>query len=235
VRYSNDRLATLSGSDESLKRIHGHFRNAVSFVGAEATKNNFLTEYYRYKIVQLYTHATDSSSSGDPAIYFADSTLLLSDLFYENKPASSLIVLSACETAEGKLYNGEGVFSFNRQFAALGIPSCVSTLWQTDDQATYRITELFYEYLAKGKPMDVALQSAKKEFILTSSREHKLPYYWAAPILVGQSGTIELPSRFPWQWLTALAFLLILCLVGWRIWKGLPSTQFGIKGELLRE
>ena len=219
VRYTDDRLATLSGSDQSLQRMQTYFRNATYFVGARATKENFLKEYYRYKIVQLYTHATDSSSSGDPAIYFADSTLFLSDLFYENKPASSLIVLSACETAEGKLYNGEGVFSFNRQFAALGIPSCVSTLWQADNQSTYRITELFYKYLAKGLPLDVALQSAKKEFRQSSNLEHKLPYYWAAPILVGQSGTIELPSRFPWRWAIALGVLLLIGIGGWKASK----------------
>jgi len=219
VRYSNVRLATLSGSDQSLQRIQTYFRSSTDFVGAKATKNNFLTEYYRYKIVQLYTHATDSSSSGDPAIYFADSTLLLSDLFYENKPASSLIVLSACETAGGKLYNGEGVFSFNRQFAALGIPSCISTLWKADNQSTYRITELFYKYLARGLPMDVALQLAKKEFMQSSGRENRLPYYWAAPILVGQSGTIELSKHFPWQWATAFGVLALIAIGGWQVRK----------------
>jgi CHAT domain-containing protein len=219
VRYSDGRLASLSGSDQSLQRVQTYFRNATNFIGIKATKSNFLSAYYRYKIVQLYTHATDSSDSGDPAIYFADSILLLSDLFYENRPASSLIVLSACETAGGRLYNGEGVFSFNRQFAALGIPSCVSTLWQADNQSTYRITELFYKYLAKGQPMDVALQLAKKEFMLSSGRQNKLPYYWAAPILVGQSGTIELSKHFPWQWATAFGILILIAIGGWRARK----------------
>jgi CHAT domain-containing protein/tetratricopeptide (TPR) repeat protein len=212
-------LPALMGSDQSLKRMQTYFRNVSSFVGSKATKKNFLNEYYRYRIVQLYTHATDSSSSGDPEIYFADSTLSLSDLFYENKPASSLIVLSACETADGKLYNGEGVFSFNRQFAALGIPSCVSTLWQADNKSTYAITELFYKYLSKGLPMDVALQKAKKEFIQSSGRESRLPYYWAAPILVGQSGTIRLPQSFPWRWATAFGILALIGIGGWQVRK----------------
>jgi CHAT domain-containing protein len=215
VQFNNG-FAALSGSDQSLQRMQTFFRNSIKLVGTKATKNNFLKEYYRYKIVQLYTHATDSGSSGNPEIYFADSTLSLSDLFYENKPASSLIVLSACETAGGKLNNGEGVFSFNRQFAALGIPSCVSNLWQADNQASYRITELFYKYLAQGVPIDIALQSAKKEFISSSDLENKLPYYWAAPILVGKSGTIVLPGTFPWKWAGALAILVLIGIGGWR-------------------
>jgi len=219
VEFANG-FAALSGSDQSVQRMQAFFRNTTSFVGTKATKSNFLREYYRYKIVQLYAHATDSGSSGAPEIYFSDSTLSLSDLFYENKPASSLIVLAACETAEGKLYNGEGVFSFNRQFAALGIPSCVSTLWQADNQSTYRITELFYKYLAKGLPLDVALQSAKKEFIHSANREDKLPYYWAAPILVGQSGVIEFPKRFPWQWATAIVIVALISDGAWQASKG---------------
>lgn len=218
-------LAPLSGSDQSLQRVNNYFDDAAILLNGNATKRNFLKQYYKYKVIQLYTHATDSGSAGEPVIYFADSTLSLSELFYESRPATSLIVLSACETAGGKLYNGEGVFSFNRQFASLGIPSCVSTLWQADNQATYRITELFYKYLAKGLPMDVALQSAKKEFMQSSGRENKLPYYWAAPILVGQSGKIEFPRRFPWQWAAALGILALICIGGWQTRKRRMQKQ----------
>ena len=210
-------LTSLTGSDQSLQRMNNYFSSPTILLYNDASKRNFLNEYYRYKIIQLYTHATDSGSTGEPVIYFADSTLSLSELFYESRPATSLIVLSACETAGGKLYNGEGVFSFNRQFASLGIPSCVSTLWQADNRSTYRITELFYKYLSKGLPMDVALQSAKKDFMQSSGRENKLPYYWAAPILVGQSGRLEFASRFPWQWATALGILALVGIGGWQM------------------
>ena len=215
VTFARD-LNSLSGSDQSLRRMDNYFDRPAILLRGSATKGNFLKEYYKYKIIQLYTHANDSGPTGEPIIYFADSTLYLSDLLYENRPATSLIVLSACETAGGRLYNGEGVFSFNRQFAALGIASCVSTLWQADNHSTYRITELFYKYLAEGQPLDVALQLAKKEFIESSNRENKLPYYWAAPILVGQSGTIELPRLFPWRWAIAFGILVLIAIVGWR-------------------
>jgi CHAT domain-containing protein len=234
VEYSNG-MAALSGSDQSLQRMWNYFRNAKNLVGSEASKNNFLNEYYKYKIIQLYTHATDSGSTGEPTIYFSDAPLSLSDLLYENKPATRLIVLSACETAEGKLYNGEGVFSFNRGFAALGIPSAVSNLWEVDNKATYKLTELFYKYVAKGVPLDIALQKAKKEFITSLSGEDKLPYYWAASILVGQSNKIVLQKSFPWKWVAAGGILLILGFVGWQVKRKLPSAQLGVERELLRE
>jgi CHAT domain-containing protein len=158
-------------------------------------------------------------------IYFSDSVLLLSDLVFQNKPATSLIVLSACQTASGKLYNGEGVFSFNREFAALGVPASVSNLWNVDDQSSYRLTELFYKYLSKGVPADVALQRAKKEFISTAAlNENKLPYYWAAPILVGQSESIYPSKSFPWKWLGAL--LLLLAFIFWQGKKWAARQRF---------
>jgi CHAT domain-containing protein len=209
------RLPALTGSDQSLIRIKNYFSNAISFVGDKASKNNFLQEFYKHKIIQLYTHATDSGSTGEPTIYCSDSQLLLSDLLPEKKPVTSLIVLSACKTAGGKLYNGEGVFSFNRQFAALGIPSSVCNLWQVDNRSTYKLTELFYKYVADGLPLDLALQKAKKE--LSKNSENKLPYYWAASILVGQTNAVHTQDS-SWKWLGLIILLLILGFWNERKW-----------------
>jgi CHAT domain-containing protein len=107
--------------------------------------------------------------------------------------------LSACETGSGKLYQGEGVFSFNRGFASLGIPSSIINLWSVDNQSTYRITELFYKYLSGGMPVDVALQKAKLEFIQSSSA-NRLPFYWAAAIVAGKTDKFELTKPFSWFW-----------------------------------
>ena len=215
VQYASP-LPELSGSDQSLQRIRNYFSNPTNFIKKDASKNNFLKEYYKYKIIQLYTHATDSGYAGEPMIYFSDSVLPLADLFYEGKPSTSLVVLSACQTANGKLYNGEGVFSFSRQFAALGIPSSVSNLWKVDNQSTYRITELFYKYLSRGLPSDVALQNAKKEFRKTiSSNEKGMPYYWAAAILIGQSDAMLSKKTFQWQWLVLIGGVLFLLIFIW--------------------
>jgi len=213
-------LPELAGSDESLQRMGTYFANTTNFIRKNASKNNFLNEYYKYRIIQLYTHATDSGTVGEPMIYFSDSALSLSDLFYEGKPSTSLVVLSACETANGKLYNGEGVFSFSRQFAALGIPTSVSNLWKIDNQSTYKITELFYKYLSRGLPSDVALQQAKMEFRKTvSSKDQDLPYYWAASVLIGPSNAVISEKHFQWGWLVLSGAGLFLSLFIWKTFR----------------
>jgi CHAT domain-containing protein len=206
-------LPELPGSSESLLRLKNQFSQGKILIGNKASRNKFLENYYKYNIIQLYTHATDSGYNGDPVIYFRDSALLLSDLAYENKTNTNLIVLSACQTGIGKLYQGEGVFSFNRGFAALGVPSTITNLWQVDNESIYQLTELFYQWLGKGLPMDIALQKAKQEFMEAATKEKKLPYYWAATVLTGQSNAIITQKATTWKWLAGIIMLSIICII----------------------
>ena len=197
-------------SDQSLERIADHFDHANNLTGENASRNHFLQTYAGYRIVQLYTHAAERSDRGEPVIFFYDSALYLSELIPDKRPSTRLIVLSACETGLGKLYRGEGVFSFNRAFASIGIPSAIINLWDVDNRSTYQLTELFYKYLAQGLETDQALQQAKLDFLSHASKEKSLPYYWAATVLAGKSATLINPTKSGWHWLLisiAIAFL----------------------------
>lgn len=214
------KLSSLPGSDISLDRIITHFRNVFIEKNDEASKSNFLLNFPKYKIVQIYSHASYSSSNEKPLVYFSDSSMNLSELFSEVRPAARLVVLSACETALGRDYKGEGVFSFSREFAGLGIPATISNLWSVDNESTYRITELFYELLSKGLPTDEALQQAKLIFIKEGSKEKGLPYYWASPILTGKTEIIKTKSAFPvWK------VVLLLSIAGLLLWLGIKKQQ----------
>ena len=216
---SSFNLSPLLQSDASIKKINSHFRNADVLVSSQATRNNFMQQFQDFKIIQLYTHASDTSAYGEPVIYFSDSALYLSELIPEGKIATRLIVLSACETGNGKLYKGEGVFSFNRGFASLGIPSSVINLWSVDDESTYRLTELFYKYVNEGLALDQALQKAKLEFISSSSKEKRLPYYWAAAVLVGKSDKIEMHNGMGWRYAYFALGILFLIYLVWKLIK----------------
>ena len=206
-------LVSLKGSDVSLRQIQSHFSKPFTATASAATKNYFLSNFTDYRIVQLYSHASYSDSSGKPVIYFADSSLDLSELYSKERPVARLVVLSACETALGKDYRGEGVFSFSREFAALGIPASVSNLWSVDNEATYRITELFYQFVTRGLPTDLALQQAKLKYIKNASRARALPFYWASPILTGKSEIIKIKTSIP-----VLYDLLLIIIAGMIFW-----------------
>jgi CHAT domain-containing protein len=196
------------GSDLSLGKVESYFKEAHNLVEETASRNNFLRQFSKYSVIQLYTHASDSSDRKEPVIYFSDSSLYLSELILENKPSTQLIVISACNTGNGKLHQGEGIFSFNRAFASIGIPASVINLWSVDSKSTYRLTELFYRYLSEGMTTDKALQSAKLEFMRSSGKQQSLPYYWAAAILVGKTDTIFMERAFPWRTVALVAVVL---------------------------
>jgi CHAT domain-containing protein len=205
-------LTSLHQSDISLQNISSRFKKSLILTFSDASRHNFQQYFSGYRIIQLYSHSSDTSDHKEPVIYFSDSALYLSELIPEKQTAAQLIVLSACETGNGKLYKGEGVFSFNRGFAALGIPSSVINLWSVENESTYNITELFYKYAADGLPLDLALQKAKLEFIATSSKEKRLPYFWAAAILAGKTDAIEFTNGFSWNGVAIDIGIIFLCL-----------------------
>lgn len=215
--HFNAPLPSLTGSDRSLSNIISSMGSSHKLIAAAASRNNFLQSFDGYKIIQLYTHASDTSDRKEPVIYLADSALYLSELITGHKPVTRLIVLSACETGKGLLYQGEGVFSFSRGFAALGIPSCIANLWSVDNISTYQLTELFYKYLAKEYPLDVALQKAKLEFLAAASGENKLPYYWSPAVLVGKSDPVKYTKSINWKYF--LSVTLLAAAIIWWLWR----------------
>lgn len=218
-------LPQLSKSDASLRKIATNFDDPAMFLTMEATRRNFLFQFYDYKVIQLYTHAAETSDAGEPVIYFSDSMLYLSDLVINRPIATELIVLSACQTASGKEFRGEGVFSFSREFAAIGIPSSLSNIWQVDNESMYQLTELFYKYLANGIPKDIALQKAKIDFIRKASKEKSLPYYWAATVLAGKTNPVDVERSYSWKAFFLILLLSGLGIAGWKLWKYKKPTS----------
>ena len=95
---------------------------------------------------------------------------------------ADLIVLSACETAKGKMEHGEGILGLPRIFFYTGARSVVTSLWRIDDRSTAKLMEWFYRYLFRGYKKTHALQLAKLKMV-QSRFSH--PHYWAAFVLNG--------------------------------------------------
>ena len=183
--------ASLPGSEISLETISKHFYFPKMLTEARASRKAFLNELSDHRIVQLLTHASADSTENEPTLYFADSTLKLSELPASGISKTQLMVLSACRTGVGKNQKGEGVFSFARGFAGIGIPSTLTTLWSVENKSVYELTELFYDELAKGVSLDIALQQAQIQWLKTASKSNQLPYSWAGMVLIGNSEPVE--------------------------------------------
>lgn len=189
------RQASLKGSVAALEAVEEKFWWGKTLKNNEATKAQFMRYAPNSRVIQLFTHAdADSTEAVEPRIYFHDAALRLSELTQADRFAAQLLVLSACKTGVGQNQRGEGVFSLARGFAALGIPSTITTLWSVEDQPTYELTTLFYNYLDQGLPKDEALQRAKLDWLNQGDAADALPSQWAGMILVGDTAPLTMGS-----------------------------------------
>ncbi len=96
--------------------------------------------------------------------------------------ASSLVVLSACETGVNMVSAGDEVIGLVRGFLLAGAAGVVSTLWAVDDHTTAALMSTYYAGLRAGMSPAAALATAQRELIA----QHPHPYHWAPFTLHGR-------------------------------------------------
>ncbi|MBC7925194.1 MAG: CHAT domain-containing protein [Bryobacteraceae bacterium] len=121
--------------------------------------------------------ALSSRGSGDNGLLHAW------ELYDRARWDADLVVMSACQTALGQDFGGEGLVGLVRAIQYAGARSVLATLWSVDDRRTAELMESFYRALRKGKSKDEALRAAQLE--LLGSRGGASPFYWAAFTLQG--------------------------------------------------
>jgi len=94
---------------------------------------------------------------------------------------AELVVLSACQTARGKLYEGEGILGISQAFLLAGAKSIIASLWNVNDECSVQMFKSFYRNMKSGKSIAGALRLAKLAMINSRFRH---PFYWAAFVLV---------------------------------------------------
>ncbi|MCP9779425.1 MULTISPECIES: CHAT domain-containing protein [Cyanobium] len=159
-------------------------------------------------ILHLATHGffyrAEKASSDDPMSHsgvvlaganagltgnnFGSGVLTASSVSLLNLTGTELVVLSACETANGTIQSGEGVYGLQRALSIAGSHSTLLSLWKVDDNATAAFMNIFYKRLKTGEARSEALintQSDFREGRLSKEKGWQNPYYWAAWQLTG--------------------------------------------------
>ena len=98
---------------------------------------------------------------------------------------TELVVISACESGQGEIKAGEGVYGLKRAIAVSGARSSLLSLWKVDDMATAAFMKYFYQQMKDGRGRSEALSATQEYF-----RNHPIPAwqhpnFWAAFQLSG--------------------------------------------------
>lgn len=109
-----------------------------------------------------------------------------------NLDGTQLVVLSACQTGQGSLSAGQGVYGLRRAFLVAGAETLVTSLWRVSDAATGELMAQYYGKLFdKQQPRDRrgGMIEAMQELRQRPGRSH--PYYWAPFLVIGQDGPLR--------------------------------------------
>lgn len=172
----------------------------------QATRAAFQQWAGGVRLLHLGTHAQANTDQGEFSfIVFSDGrggydSLFTKDLYLMNLQAE-LVILSACETALGTLYNSEGVVGLARGFHYAGAGAVLTTLWRINESANCSLMEHLYGQLEMGHTKTIALRNAKLAYFEGADDRAAHPVYWAGFQMLGNARPLDTPRpRSRWWW-----------------------------------
>ncbi len=180
-----DRRYDLPGAEAEARAISSLWPDAKVLLRGQASKDAVRAIGAQYQYIHFATHGQFDAAkplvsglllAGDPS----GGGRLTVDELYELSLSADLVTLSACETAMGKVTNGDDVVGLTRGFIYAGVRAIVATLWPIVDQETTFLMAEFYRNL-KTMGKAAALRQAQQAAL----RKYPHPFYWAAFQITG--------------------------------------------------
>jgi CHAT domain-containing protein len=102
---------------------------------------------------------------------------------------ADLIVLSACNTAEGgggaDRYGGEALSGLAESFFYAGAHSLLASHWEVPSKATVQLMTGLFERVGRGASTDVVEALRRSQLALLDQPASSHPFYWGAFVLIG--------------------------------------------------
>jgi CHAT domain-containing protein/tetratricopeptide (TPR) repeat protein len=180
----------------SLARLYGAQSSKV-YIRSAASEQVFKDEAPNYNVLHLATHGVFDNSSpmyshlvlSDGGTGEDDGLLEAWEVIRLNLKAR-LVVLSACETARGKVAGGEGLIGMAWAFFVAGTPSLVASQWKVDSASTTDLMLRFHRELESHtqsqQPSMTKARALQQAAISVMRRpQYRHPFYWAGFVLIG--------------------------------------------------
>jgi CHAT domain-containing protein len=181
----------LPEAETEAKQIATLYSGSTLLIGADATRQAFLSTAGQYEVIHFAGHAVANDAHPDLSrLLFAgdgeaSGSLFARDIAQQPFAATRLVVLGACRTSAGRIRRGEGVFSLARPFLAAGVPAVVASLWDVNDRASRRLLVAFHSQLRQSANPTEALRKAQLELMADADPLLQSPAAWAGFTLIG--------------------------------------------------
>lgn len=181
-----------------IRQIYGALKTKV-YLGAEAREERAKAEAGSYRILHFATHGILNDSSPmysqlllaqSEADTREDGLLEAWEIMKLNLNAD-LVVLSACDTARGRVGAGEGMIGLSWAFFVAGSPTSVLSQWKVDSASTTELMVEFHRQLKAqmANPADsfsAARALREADLKLLRSERYRHPFYWAGFVVTGK-------------------------------------------------
>lgn len=189
---------------ETLRKFYDANRSKV-FIGDTATEEQYKAEAGNYDILHFATHGVlndrnplyshlllaQPETAGKNSTEAKEDGMLEAWEIMQMDLHADLAVLSACETARGKVGAGEGMIGLTWAMFVAGVPTTVVSQWKVRADSTADLMVEFHRLLqardAKGATRwtrSEALQQAAMKLLADPKYRH--PFYWAGFVLIGK-------------------------------------------------
>lgn len=189
---------------ETLRGLYGAARSRI-YSGASATEEQVKSEAPRSAVLHLATHGVLDDANpiysyvvlAQPGEVKREDGLLEAWEMMNMDLKADLFVLSACETARGRVSAGEGVVGMSWALFVAGVPTTVVSHWKVNSASTTALMLEFHRQLRAGgqstnsprqPPMTKAEALRRASLKLLRSDAYRHPFYWAAFNVVGDGG-----------------------------------------------
>ncbi|MEM7380863.1 MAG: CHAT domain-containing tetratricopeptide repeat protein [Bacteroidota bacterium] len=198
--FGVETLSKLTLAEKEVEQAAQIFKGKT-FLNQKATLENFYRHAEKARIIHLSLHGlVDVDDPNRSCVIFDDShqNFLLSPKgLYKMGITADLVMLSACHSASGKIYKGEGVQGMSKSFLLAGAQNVLSSLWNASEASSMEMTQTLLHNIDTGLPFDMALREAKLKYLEEATPSQQHPYYWANFILVGQVDQVLASESFP--------------------------------------
>ena len=192
----DERLEPLPEAERQVKelaKLYGPARSKI-YIGPDAQEARVKTEAANYGILHLAAHGILNDKNpmysqvvlSQPEGDINEDGMLEAWEIMKLDLKADLVVLSACDTARGKVGNGEGMIGLSWAFFVAGVPTTVASQWSVESASTTELMVEFHRNLERHKSKAESLRQAMLK--LLRSKEYNRPFFWAGFVVVGNGG-----------------------------------------------